>query len=85
MNKKGQNIFLEILVALAIAFTGFYTVYYAIAHWDMQCNIMGQSHGYWCIAILILVGLIFGIVGLYGAYAMLRSKWGGPEVPVSYE
>jgi hypothetical protein len=80
MNKKTQSVMMEILIALAIIFTGGYIVYYAITHYNMQCNFIGNQ-GYWCVIMMIVIGLIFMIVGAYGAYSMIRGR----GAPIQYE
>jgi TRAP-type C4-dicarboxylate transport system permease small subunit len=84
MNKKAQNTFIEVLIALAMGCTGVYTIYYAFINWDMQCNILGSSKGYWCLFILILIGLILTILGFYGAYYFVRGGRGTPVPQYEY-
>jgi len=73
MDKKAQSVMMEILIALAIIFTGAYMIFYAIAHYNMQCNIIGDQ-GYWCVIALIIMGFVFMIAGAYGAYSMIRGR-----------
>lgn len=80
MNKKSQSVMMELLIALVIIFTGFYIMYFGISHYNMQCNIVGNQ-GYWCVVIIIIIGLIFAIAGIYGAYTMIRGR----GAPVQYE
>ena len=48
-------------------------IFYAIAHYNMQCNIIGDQ-GYWCVIALIIMGFVFMIAGAYGAYSMIRGR-----------
>jgi hypothetical protein len=73
MNKIGQSFISEILIALAIACTGAYIIYYAIVHRNMQCSILGQTQGAWCVIGLIIGGLACIILGIYGIYLMIRG------------
>jgi ABC-type antimicrobial peptide transport system permease subunit len=74
MNKKSQNIFLEMLIAFTIFITGIYIVFYSIVHNNMRCDVMGNNYGYWCVFSYISVGIMFSIIGLYGMYYMIRRR-----------
>jgi hypothetical protein len=78
MNKKAQNTFYEVIIALVVIGTGLYTVYYAFVHHDMQCNISGQHPGWWCVLGLIFMGLIFAIGGIYVIIYLFRGGRGTP-------